>query len=262
MTEGSEKWVLITGAGGGLGREFARIAAAEGYQLILTDKTQADLAEIAEEMRGKNIGIETITADLTNIDEVEQLWQKASQGRQIGALVNNAGLGSYGEFSAQENWARDLISMQVNILALTHLMKRAIPHMEQAGGGHILNVSSIASFTPGPKMAIYHASKAFVSFLSEAVASELKNSSVSITALCPPPLATNFFAAGDMTNVRLVKIGGTMQPKIAAKAGWRAAMKGRRIIIPSLLTKYMVFSQKLSPRRFSIAMTGWLWGKG
>ena len=176
-----------------------------------------------------------------------RLWEEGSQGRRIDMLVNNAGLGRHGDFGDGQDWTRELSSIQVNMLALTTLMKQAIPHMLAAGGGSILNVASTAAFMPGPNMAVYHATKAYALSLSEAVAEELSGTGVTVTALCPGATATNFFEDADMHGIGLLKLGRPMAARPVAQAGWEAAKRGRRVIVPGLRNKLFAVAPRFSP---------------
>jgi len=176
-------------------------------------------------------------------------------------LVNNAGLGSNGDFATGQNWEREFSSVNVNMLALTRLMKRAIPHMQSLGKGRILNVASVAGFTPGPNMAVYHASKAYVLSLSEAVAEELRGSHVTVTVLCPGATQTNFFTAADMHGVRLLKMFKPMDAAVVAEQGWQKAQIGKRIVIPGLIYKVFAFLPRLSPRTITTRITAQIMGK-
>lgn len=257
-----QNWTLITGASEGLGKEFARIAAREGRNVILTARSEAKLRALADEIGEKAGEVIVIPADLDQPDEAERLWQEASDGRQIDLLVNNAGLGSHGDFSETQNWARELTSINVNLLALTILMKRAIPHMQGTGGGQIMNVASVAGFTPGPNMAVYHATKAYVLSLSEAVAEELSGSNVTVTAVCPGATATAFFDAADMHGIRLLKIGQPMSARGVAETGWAATMRGQRVVVTGVLNKIFAFLPRISPRRVTTFVSSKIMGKG
>lgn len=254
-------WTLITGASEGLGVEFARIAAAEGHNLILTARSEDKLNAIARELRSTSVQVEVIPADLSDLAQVEHLWAQACENRQIDVMVNNAGLGRHGQFGDGSDWARELSSIQVNILALSYLMKHAIPHMQGAGCGKILNVASVAGFMPGPNMATYHATKSYVLSLSEAVSEELSGSNVSITALCPGATQTAFFDAADMGGVRLLKLNRPARADAVAQAGWNAMQRGKRVIVPGLLNKLFAFSPRISPRRMVTLISNTVMGK-
>ncbi|MCY1127221.1 SDR family oxidoreductase [Frigidibacter sp. RF13] len=245
---GLKGWTLITGASEGLGREFAIIAAAEGRDLILAARQEAKMEALAEELRAKHkIAIEVIPTDLADPDAVELLWRKASSRRRIDVLVNNAGLGYNGPFGG-EDFIREEISILVNALAPTILMKYAIPHMQAAGGGRILNVASTAAFMPGPNMAVYHATKAYLLSLSEAVAEELRGGTVKISVLCPGPTATNFQKDAKMEEVTLFKRAPVQSARAVAKAGWRAMKRGKRVKVTGLSNKFFAFAPRFAPR--------------
>ena len=254
-------WTLITGASEGLGVEFARLAAKEGHNLILTARSKDKLAAVAADLRSDSVEVVVIPADLSDMDEVDRLWSEASDNREIDVLVNNAGLGYNGPFSAGQGWARELNSINVNMLALTRLMKLALPHMQGLPKGRILNVASVAGFTPGPHMAVYHATKAYVLSLSEAVAEELRGTNVTVTALCPGATATNFFDDADMHGVRLLKIAKPMKAAGVAELGWLEARIGKRIVVPGLMNKVFAFLPRITPRGLTTRVASLIMGK-
>ncbi|MEO0999294.1 MAG: SDR family NAD(P)-dependent oxidoreductase, partial [Pseudomonadota bacterium] len=141
-------WTLVTGASEGIGLELARVAAKSGRSVILAARQAEKLNALAEELRGKhNVGVDVIPADLSTEAGAEALWEAATaDGRRIDFLINNAGLGSNGPFAEPATWERERASVMVNVLALTILMKRAVPHMAEHGRGRILNVASVAGF--------------------------------------------------------------------------------------------------------------------
>lgn len=255
-----ENWTLITGASEGLGVEFARIAAKGGRNLILTARSEDKLNLLANDLRTQNIQVVVIPADLSVMANVERLWSQATDGRKIDFLVNNAGLGRNGTF-AEGGWERELASINVNMLALTRLMKLAVEHMTAKGTGRILNVASTAGFLPGPNMAVYHATKAYVLSLSEAVAEELRGSRVTITVLCPGATATSFFDAADMHDVRLLKMGLVGDAHEVAKAGWAKALGGGRIAVPGVVNKVFAFLPRVAPRSWVTWITAIIMGK-
>ncbi|WP_299843216.1 SDR family oxidoreductase [uncultured Roseovarius sp.] len=254
-------WTLITGASEGLGVEFARIAAREGRNLILTARSEDKLNALADELRDSAGEVVVIPADLNQLSEADRLWQAASEARDIDILVNNAGLGSHGDFADGQNWTRELTSINVNITALSLLMKRAIPHMQGHGGGRIMNVASVAGFTPGPNMAVYHATKAYVLSLSEAVAEELRGGAVTVTAVCPGATATAFFDAADMHGIGLLKLRKPMTARGVAETGWAATLKSRRVVVTGLMNKLFALSPRFSPRWLTTFVAGKIMGK-
>lgn len=255
-------YTLITGASEGLGVEFARIAARDRRNLILTARSEHKLNALAEDLRKKNLDVVVIPADLSVPGEADRLWSEAADGRQIDVFINNAGLGYNGPFTSEGGWDRELASIQINVLAFTHLMKRAVAHMLEQGSGRILNVSSLAGFMPGPNMAVYHATKAFALSLSEAVAEELRGSDVTVTVLCPGPTATNFFADADMGNVRLVRMGPVMKAFDVAEEGWLEARIGKRVVVPGVLNKLQAVGTRFMPRRIVTRIARLALGRG
>lgn len=254
-------YTLVTGASEGLGVEFAKLAAKDGRNLILTARSEDKLNALADDLRSDECEVIVIPADLGKLDEAERLWAEATDGCQIDVLVNNAGLGYNGAFADTEGWERELASIQVNMVSFTYLMKQAAAHMTARGGGRILNVSSVAGFMPGPGMAVYHATKAYVLHLSEAVATELKDSKVTVTALCPGPTATNFFDDADMHNIRLLKFGAPMKAFDVAEEGWLEARIGKRVVVPGVKNKLSVMLPRFSPRSVTARLTGMMMGK-
>ena len=257
-----KRWSLITGASEGLGREFAHLAVKDGHNVVITARSTEKLEGLAEELRQKGGDVVVISGDLSDFDDVQRVWAEATNGRQLNVLVNNAGLGSHGDFVESGTWPRELASMRVNMIALTWLMKQAIDHMKSDEGGKILNVASVAGFMPGPHMAVYHATKAFVLSLSEAVAEELKGSNVTVTALCPGATATSFFDSADMHAVRLLKMGAPMRADVVAEQGWRDARMGKRVVIPGVMNKFFAFLTRIMPRRVVTMVANSIMGKG
>jgi len=253
-------WALVTGASEGLGREFAILAAKSGFDVILSARQEDKLQRLAHELtRAYHIDVKVIPADLSNPAEVERLWMEAVQDREIGVLINNAGLGRNGAFSDPAGWPREADSVSVNVVAATILLKAAATHMAENRSGHILNVASLAGFMPGPQMAVYHATKAYLLSLSDAVAVEMKGSGVRVTTLCPGVTETAFFAAdaGERTTI-LNRILPMASAEKVAQAGWTGMEKGRRIVVPGLLNKLVAFLSHVLPRRLMATVTGML----
>lgn len=250
-------WTLITGASEGLGREFARLAAAEGQALILSARQEEKLQALAAELRERHkVEVAVIPADLSRAGEAERLWDAAATGRTISILVNNAGLGRNGPFADPDGWPREEASLVVNAVALTVLMKRAAVAMTAAGQGAILNVASTAGFVPGPQMAVYHATKAYVLSLSEAVADELRSTRVTVTALCPGATQTEFFKADAAEKSNFLTRMPLPTAASVARAGWQGMKAGRRIVIPGLNNKISAFLPRLLPRSWTTRVTG------
>lgn len=251
-------WALITGATSGLGHEFAQLAAADGMNLVLSARSQSALETLAEDLSSRfSVEAVAIAADLTRPDEVHALWKAASNGREIGTLVNNAGLGAHGDFA--HDGARESASIAVNVAAFTGLMALAVADMKARGAeGRILNVASTAGFMPGPNMAVYHATKAYALSLSEAVASELSGSAITVTALCPGATKTGFFESAEVQQTWLMKLTPMGRSDRVAAAGWNAMKAGKRIKITGGLNLLLANSPRLMPRRVLTSIAGML----
>jgi short-subunit dehydrogenase len=233
---------LITGASGGIGLELARIFAREGYRVVLVARNEKRLKEIAQELRPAES--EVIALDLSLPGAAEEIHGKIPK---VDALVNNAGFGVFGKF-VEKGLAEELNMMQLNMTALVILTRLYLPSMIAAGSGKIMNLASTAAFQPGPLMAIYFATKAFVLSFSEAIANELEGTGVTVTALCPGPTTSDFQERAQMQNSGLVKGRKMMDARTVAEAGYRALMAGKRIEIPGLANKLLIQSLRLSPR--------------
>lgn len=255
------EWTLITGASKGLGTEFARLAARNGRKMILTARSGDMLENLADELRGDGAEVVVIPADLSTLEDADRMWTEATDGRQVDFLINNAGLGSHAPFAQEDAWQRELSSINVNMVTLTQLMKRAVPHMKGHGRGRILNVASAAGFLPGPNMAVYSATKAYVLHLSEAVAHELRGSNVTVTAFCPGATQTNFFSDGNMQGARLLKLTPIAKADKVAAAGWQAAIGGRTVAVPGALNAVFANLPRVLPRGVITRVSGIFLGK-
>ena len=256
----TETFTLITGASEGIGREFAKIAAARGRNVILSARNAEKLEALAAELSAEH-GVQAVAipADLAEPGGAEALWAKAAEGRKIDFLVNNAGLGRHGPFDAETpgdgGWERELASIQVNVVALTTLMKLAIPHLKEAERGRVLNVASLAGFTPGPGMAVYHATKAYVVSLSRAVREELADTDVTVTALCPGATESEFFKSANMRSARITQIGKPMSAKEVAEEGYDAAIRGDSVAVTGALNIVARWATKLLPNALVAPIT-------
>ena len=248
------KHVLITGATSGIGYELSKLFAKAGFNLVLVARNQMQLAEVAAELSSTYLVETTIIAkDLSTSSSSVEIYQELQQRDiHIDILVNNAGFSEYGEFS-KSSLDRELQMMQVNMVSLTHLTKLLLPGMLQNKYGKILNLASIASFGPGPLNAVYCASKAYVLSFSEAIAEELKNTNVTVTALCPGPTDTRFAKRANIENVKLFQ-GKIMQPQKVAEIGFHALMNGKRSVIAGCLNKLLVYSSPFMPRTLIASM--------
>ncbi len=238
---------LVTGASFGIGLEMARVLAREGHDLVLVARSVEKLNEVARELEKEGVKIHILVRDLSLPGSAKSLYEEVvSQGYPVSWLINNAGHGLHGRFDEMDP-ARITGMLRLNIESLTELTRFFIPGMRSAGYGRILNVASTAAFQPGPLMAAYYASKAYVLMFSEAVAEELRGSGVKVSTLCPGPTHSEFQERAGMGHVELFK-RFSMDPLKVAKAGVHGMKKGKRVIIPGLLNKILAFSTRLSPR--------------
>ncbi|HEY8677134.1 MAG TPA: SDR family oxidoreductase [Candidatus Dormibacteraeota bacterium] len=245
---------LITGASGGLGYEMAILFARDGWDCVLTARSADKLGVLADRLRAEHrVNVHVIAKDLAHPAAPGEIWSALQAARvQVDVLVNNAGFPTYGLF-----WELDakteLEELQVNIVALTHLTKLFVPGMVARRDGRVLNVASTAAFEPGPLMAVYYASKAYVLSFSEALAEELRGTGVSVTALCPGPTRTGFQKRGAMEGSRLLR-GDIADAGSVAAAGYRGLMARKTLIIPGWSNKMVPLAARLTPRSIMTRM--------
>src|SRR5688572_15971808 len=230
---------LITGASSGIGLDLAHLFAQDGHDVVLVARSEDKLRELATELERKHkIAAHVIVADLTRQDAPQQVFERAPA---VDILVNNAGFGTSGKF-AEADLRTELEMIQVNVTALTYLTKLFLTPMLQRGHGRILNVASTAAFQPGPLMAVYYATKAYVLSFSEAIAEELRGTGVTVTVLCPGPTATGFQKNANLGSETLLKVMRPVSSMSVARAGYRALMRGQRVVIPGVKNKIGVQS--------------------
>ena len=237
---------LITGASSGIGLELARQFAKHGHRLILTARSRDELDAIASELSAEHhIEVGVLAYDLENPASADHLFRSVQGGDvQVDILVNNAGIGFRGKFweIPLEN---ELSMIRLNIEAVVRLTRMFLPVMLERKRGRILNTASIAGFEPGPLLAVYHATKAFVLSLSEALATELENTGVTVTALCPGPTDTDFFPKAGMEDTRAFQKAKVMAPQDVAALGYDALMRGDRVYVPGGMNKFLVSSRRM-----------------
>lgn len=244
----NNRTVLITGASSGIGVELARLFAENGDRLVLTARRTDRLEALAKEIWDKHaVHAAVIPADLGKPDGAKQLAIEAGRkGLVIDVLVNNAGFGLRGEF-AKLSFDRQLEMVQVNVTAPTALAGLFLPGMLARGNGGILNVASLAAFQAGPEMAVYYATKAFLLSFSEALHEEAKGKGVTVTALCPGPVPTEFGEVAQMGDAALFKTG-VVSAEAVAKAGFDGFQAGDAIVIPGALPKLGALGTRFIPR--------------
>jgi short-subunit dehydrogenase len=240
--------VLITGASSGIGLELARCFAADSGRLILVARNTAAMETLAEELRqAHRIEVLVLTADLSLPETPRRILAELSaQKISVDILVNNAGFGATASF-AEIPLPRQLEMVQVNITALMELTGLFLPGMMQRQRGGILNVGSVAGFQPGPGMAVYYATKAFVLSFSEALAEELSGTGVTVSVLCPGPTESNFGSVARGKKIRPMKTS-KMTSEAVARNGHRAFRKGTITAVPGWPNKVFVFLNRILPR--------------
>lgn len=239
---------VITGASTGIGRELASLCAQSGLHLVLVARHKDRLDQVATELSSRHgIRTTTLAIDLAEPRGVTTL-AAAIEGDdlEVDMLINNAGFGDLGPFHETDSRTQ-LEMLQLNVTAVTELTRALLPDMIRRGRGHILNVASTAAFQPGPFMAVYYASKAYVLSFSEALSEETRGTGVSVTALCPGPTKTEFQSRANMEGSRLVRLG-LQDARSVAAVGYRAMMKGRAVAIPGFANKLLALSVRVSPR--------------
>jgi len=239
---------LVTGASGGIGEELARLFAADGHGLVLVARSRDKLSALAEELSDRhNVSARVIAADLARAEAPREIFDELRRdGVVVDALVNNAGIGSYGPF-AETDEKTELDLLQINVVALTHLTKLFLPAMIARRRGYVLNVASTAAFQPGPLMAVYYASKAYVLSFTEALANETSGTGVRVSALCPGPTETGFVAAAGMSESKLFD-ANVMSARSVAVEGYRGMLSGKTIVIPGFRNRLLASGYRFAPR--------------
>jgi len=239
---------LVTGASAGIGRELAKVLAREGHDLVLVARRQAELDELAGTLKEQyGATAQVVAVDLSVPDAAAKVLAELGADPRIDVLVNNAGFGGHGSFASRDRDA-DLRMVAVNVVALTDLTKLVLPGMIGRGRGRVLNVASTASFQPGPFMAVYYATKAYVLSLSEALAEEVSGTGVTVTCLCPGVTDTEFHAVAGTDAQPLTQGMLSMSAASVAEAGYKAMVRGKRVEIPGFHNKFGAQSVRFAPR--------------
>jgi short-subunit dehydrogenase len=249
------KIALITGASKGLGKEFSYIFARNGYALILVARSADELTNLQAELKAKyQCEAKIYPVDLSLPDSVDQLYNAFKDDFiNLDVLVNNAGFGMVRKFTDME--AEDVRGMvELNVAALTKLSYKVLPHMVTRKSGKILNVASTAAFAPGPYIAEYFATKAYVLSLSEGLSEEFKSDGITISVLCPGPTRTEFFKRSGSTGFSSSASPAAASAAEVAEIGYQELLRGKRVIIPGLMNKSQAFLMWLLPHWLSLKL--------
>jgi len=244
--------VLITGASGGIGYELAKLFAKDKHDLVLVSRNGDKLEEVARELKAAHgVRCAVFAGDLAVPGSPDALYAEIQKSRiDIDVLVNNAGFGALGVFYKRPVHEQ-LGMIQLNVTSLAHLTRLFLPQMVARKRGRIVNIASIAAYQPGPFMAVYYATKAFVVSFSEAIANELHGSGVTVTAICPGPTTTGFGKRAGAEKSTLFHKGMTMDAAKVAKIGYEAMKKNKTVVITGGKNKLLALGGRLAPRSLS-----------
>lgn len=246
---------LITGASNGIGLELAKLQAQQGANLVLVARSEDKLNALKNELEAKhNISVNVVVEDLSDSTSAQRIFDNTqTHGIAINTLINNAGFGGHGKF-AERNLNDELDMMQVNMATLTQLTHLYVQPMLKANTGKILNVSSTASFIPGPLQAVYYATKAYVTSFSQALSEELSDTGVTVSVLCPGAVSTGFVEAANLDGNDLWKNAKT--PASVAKIAQKGMDQGKLIIFNEKALGFMLnWVTPLLPRRMLLKIS-------
>lgn len=239
---------VVTGASAGIGRSLALLYAQNGYDVVLVARREAALQEVAADIARTGRAARVIAADLAVEDGAQQVHDRVKRdGIEVDVLVNNAGFGLQGRFD-QLPLDRQIAMIQLNVTTLTALTRLLLPSMLARNAGGVLNVASTAAFQPGPLMAVYFATKAYVLSFTEALAEEVADSALKVSCLAPGPTRTEFAERAAMTTTRLFQGGSVMSSDDVARIGFEGWNAGRRVIVPGASNRFRALSVRLAPR--------------
>jgi hypothetical protein len=253
---------LITGASGGIGYELACIHAKQGGNLVIVARSRNKLAEIKKDLEDKyKTDVYIIEKDLSLKDSAKEVYDEVLNNNiTVDYLINNAGFGDYGFFN-ESDWGKLERMISLNITTLTQFTKLYIHDMIKRGSGKIMNVASTAAFQSGPTMAVYYATKAYVLNFSEAINNEVKNSGVTVTALCPGATESGFQEAASLQESRLVKGRKLPTSKEVADYGYNAMLKGKSVAIHGIVNYLLANSVRFFPRPAVVRLTRFIQNK-
>jgi len=240
---------LVTGASSGIGRELADSNADDGYDVVVTARREKRLQELADDLEAEySVEVTVIPQDLAEPSSAQGLFDAVQEaGIDVHTLVNNAGVPVYGRFTETDREA-EVDMMQVNMVTLTELTKLFLPSMVERGDGAVLNTASLAAFYPIPKKPVYSATKSYVLSFSRALAHDFEDDGITVTALCPGVVETEYAKRGNVEQSNTMA-GVTNDPQSVAEAGWNGLKNGERIVLPSKFAAYGAQIKRFLPRR-------------
>ena len=252
---------LVTGASSGIGKAFAELLAKEGFNLVLTSRSETRLREAQVELESKYaIKVKIIPQDLASPDAPSEIFKVLErEGLIVNVLVNNAGFNVYGRFE-ETDLEEELQMIRLHIIAMTQLTKLFLKQRARDRNNMILNVASVAALVPGPKVSVHFATRAYTLSFSLALADEFHGTDVSVTCLCPGPTISAFFKRASMTDVRLasgnpIKL---MHAKKVAAIGYDALTKGKVLVVPGFRNRVLAFMAKIAPLALTSRFTRWI----
>ena len=236
---------LITGASGGIGEAFAEVLAADGFGLAIAARNEAELSRVKGVLSGKySVPVTVVPADLSEGGACDRLAEALAERDIVPDIViNNAGFGLIGKAASLSRQAQ-LNMIDLNVRALADLTLRFLPAMIARRSGGIINVASVAGFMPGPQMAVYFATKAFVLSFTDAIAEEVRSAGVTVMSLCPGPVETNFQARAGMKRARALSRISTMSAVDVARAGWAGFNARERMVVPGFINKLTAYAAR------------------
>lgn len=248
MNSRTAEWAVVTGASSGIGREFAEIFAEQGVHVVLAARGKQPLEDLAKKL--ELLGVKTVVfdGDLSDQATVERLYARTKKDTlNVQYLINNAGFGDYG-MVVDGDWEKYLKMISLNVISLTYLTKVFASDMKKQDRGMILNVASTAAFLPGPLMAVYYATKAYVLRFSVAVSQELTGSGVTVTTLCPGPTKTKFAKVANAQKTNIFATKNLPSAKVVAMFGYKAMMAGKPVAVQGRGNRFIAtVSGLLSP---------------
>lgn len=246
--------VLVTGASGGIGAELTRVVAGEGFDVVLTARREERLDKLARNVENRfGVTASVIPKDLADPAAPRELFDAVqASGHDVHTLANIAGYPVYGRFD-DVPLEEQAAMMQVNMVALTQLMKLFVEPMLDRGDGAILNMASAVAYYPMPRLAVYAATKAYVLSFSQAMAHELADTGVQVTTVCPASVDTEVYEINEVGETKLAQ-GALSDPRSVSEAAWNGLRTGDRLVKPSIRAKFHSHAPRVLPRRLAAAV--------